>query len=341
MLVVIPGSIAALTSAFLLYFKHFVPLGLGAEKALGIALPLGLAFVNARGVKLGARVQNVFTVLKLTGLVAIVGLALLTQDGTAWHFRPAFPDSFTTALLPAVGVAMISTLFAYDAWHFVGFVAGEMKDPARTVPRSIFVGVAVVIAVYVSVNVAYIFVLGQSNIARSERVAADTMSTMIGPAGASFITLAILCSTFGAISANVLAGPRVFFAMARDGTFFRQLADVHPRYETPAKAIWALAGWAAVLTLTGGYEHLITMSMFANWIFFTMVVLSVVALRRKHPDWPRPYRALGYPFTVLVFVLVSSAFVVNTLMVSARSSLMGLGLLLLGVPVYLWSRRTS
>jgi APA family basic amino acid/polyamine antiporter len=238
-----------------------------------------------------------------------------------------------------VGVAMISTLFAYDAWHFVGFVAGEMRDPQRTVPRSIFIGVAIVIVAYVAANVAYIFVLGQQNIARSERVAADTMSTMIGPAGASFITLAILCSTFGAISANVLAGPRVFFAMARDGTFFRRLADVHPRYETPANAIWALAGWAAVLTLTGGYEHLITMSMFANWIFFAMVVLSVVVLRRKHPDWPRPYRATGYPFTVLIFVLVSSAFVVNTLVESARSSLMGLGLLLLGVPVYLWSRR--
>ena len=293
MLVVIPGSLAALTAAFLLYLKHFVPLGIGAEKTLGIALLLGLALVNARGVKLGARVQNVFTLLKVGGLVSLVALALLTQDGTVWHFKPAFPDRFTPALLAGVGVAMISTLFAYDAWHFVGFVAGEMQDPERTVPRSIFAGVAIVIAVYVSTNIAYIFVLGQQNIAASERVAADTMSTMIGPIGASFITLAILCSTFGAISANVLAGPRVFFAMARDGTFFRRLADVHPRYETPANAIWALAGWAAVLTLTGGYEHLITMAMFANWIFFTMVVLSVVVLRRKHPEWPRPYRATG------------------------------------------------
>jgi APA family basic amino acid/polyamine antiporter len=341
MLVVIPGSLAALTAAFLIYLKHFVPLGIGVEKALGIALLLGLGFINARGTKLGARVQNLFTLLKVAGLVSLVGLALLTQDGTVWHFRPAFPAQFTPALLPAVGVAMISTLFAYDAWHFVGFVAGEMKDPAKTVPRSIFLGVAIVITIYVVVNVAYIFVLGQANIARSERVAADTMSTLVGPAGATFITLAILCSTFGAIAANILAGPRVFFAMARDGTFFRRLADVHPVHETPANAIWALAGWAAVLTLTGGYEHLITMSMFSNWIFFTMVVLSVVVLRRKHPDWPRPYRALGYPLTVLAFVLVSSAFVVNTLLSSPRSSLMGLGLLLVGVPIYLRARRSA
>jgi APA family basic amino acid/polyamine antiporter len=339
MMVVIPGSLAALTSAFLLYLQHFVPLTLGVEKALGIVLLFGLALVNARGAKQGASVQNVFTFLKVTGLVSLVALALITQQGTTDHFLPVSPERFTPAVFAGVGVAMVSTLFAYDGWHFVGFVAGEMRDPHRTVPRSIFLGVAIVITAYVTANLAYIFVLGQTRIAASERVAADAMSSMIGPVGASLITLAILCSTFGAISANVLAGPRVFFAMARDGAFFRPLATVHPRYETPANAIWSLTVWAAALTLTGGYEHLITMSQFVNWIFFTMVVLSVVVLRRKHPEWSRPYRVLGYPFTVAVFVVVSMAFVVNTLVESARSALMGLTLLLIGVPVYLWSRR--
>jgi basic amino acid/polyamine antiporter, APA family len=127
--------------------------------------------------------------------------------------------------------------------------------------------------------------------------------------------------------------------MARDGTLVEALARVHPSHETPANAIWALAIWAGVLTLTGGYEHLITMSQFANWIFFTMVVLSVVVLRRTHPEWPRPYRVTGYPVTVLIFVVVSAAFVINTLIASARSSLLGLVLLLLGVPVYRWSLR--
>ena len=339
MLVVIPGSIAALTSAFLLYLKYFVPLAPASEKTVGIALLLGLAFINTRGVKQGAGVQNVFTLLKVAGLVSLVTLALVTQQGSASNFLPLAPDRVTPGLISAVGVAMISTLFAYDGWHFVGFVAGEMRDPQRTVPRSIVLGVFIVIAVYLAANLAYIFVLGQERIAASERVAADAMSTMIGPGGAVLITVAILCSTFGAISANVLAGPRVLFAMARDGTLFRSLADTHPRHETPANAIWALAIWAAVLTLTGGYEHLITMSQFANWIFFTMVVLSVMVLRRKHPEWDRPYRVVGYPFTALVFAVVSTAFVVNTLIESARSSLMGLGLLALGVPVYAWSRR--
>ena len=339
MLVVIPGSVAALTSAFLLYLKYFVPLNLVTEKALGIALLLGLAFINTRGAKQGAGVQNVFTLLKVAGLAALIVLAAVTGQGSASHFLPAFPPRFDGTVLTAVGVAMISTLFAYDGWHFVGFVGGEIRDPQRTVPRSIFLGVFIVIAVYVAANLAYIFVLGQERIAGSERVAADAMFAMIGPAGATLITVAILCSTFGAISANVLAGPRVLFAMARDGTLVARLAHIHPRYETPANAIWALAIWSGVLTLTGGYEHLITMSQFANWIFFTMVVLAVVVLRRKHPEWDRPYRVTGYPFTVLVFVVVSMAFVINTLLASARSSLLGLGLLLIGVPVYRWSLR--
>jgi basic amino acid/polyamine antiporter, APA family len=338
MLVVIPGSIAALTTAFLMYLRYFVPLAAGAEKLVGIALLLALAYVNARGAKLGAGVQNVFTFLKVAGIAALVLLAVGTRQGSVANFGPLLPEQATPGLLSAIGVAMISTLFAYDGWHFVGFVAGELRDPQRTVPRSILLGVLVVITVYVSANLAYIFVLGQARIAASDRVAADAMAAMIGPAGATAITLAILCSAFGAISANVLAGPRVLFAMARDSALFRRLGEVHPVHDTPANAIWALAAWAGLLTLTGGYGHLITMSQFANWIFFTMVVLSVVVLRRKHPEWPRPYRVVGYPVTVLVFVVVSSAFVINTLIEAPASSLMGLGLLAVGVPVYLFSR---
>jgi APA family basic amino acid/polyamine antiporter len=338
MMVVIPGNVAALCSAFLLYLKHFVPMALGVEKALGVGLLLGLGFVNARGAKLGAGVQNLFTVLKVAGIVSLLVLALVTGRGDAAQFSPMFPEQFSPGILSALGVAMIATLFAYDGWHFVGFVAGEIQDPGRNVPRSIFLGIALVIAVYLAANVAYIYVLGPARIASSERVAADAMSAMIGPAGANLITVAILCSTFGAISANVLAAPRVFFAMARDGRLFSRLAEVHPRHETPANAIWTLAIWAGVLTLTGGYEHLITMAQFANWIFFTMVISSVMVLRHTHPEWPRPYRVAGYPFTVIVFALVSSAFVVNTLVESVWSSLLGLGLLLLGVPFYLRSK---
>ena len=167
------------------------------------------------------------------------------------------------------------------------------------------------------------------------------MSAMIGPAGGSVITLAVLCSTFGATNANILAGPRILFAMARDGVFFPRAAEIHPRYQTPANAIWLLGVWASVLTLTGGYEHLITMVMFAAWILLAMAVASVIVLRRKHPEWPRPYRLAGYPWTAMAFVMVAVAFVLNTLFAFPRSSLLGLGLVLSGVPIYLaWKRKS-
>ena len=335
-LVVMSAPIAALTAAFLLYLKYLFPMDLWVEKAVGIVAILLLAWINSRGVEWGARVQNLFTFLKVAGIAGLVAVAVALRPGHFSNFRPLWPEHFSAGLLSAIGVAMISTLFAYDGWHFVGFAAGEIRQPQRNVPYGIFLGVLIVIAVYVSANLAYIYVLGQPAVAASSRVAADAMTVMIGGTGGTLITLAILCSTFGAISANVLAGPRIFFAMARDGVFPRWAAEIHPRYQTPSHAIWMLSIWSALLTLTGGYEHLITMAMFAAWILFAMAVASVIVLRRRHPDWPRPYRLAGYPWTALVFVVVAVVFVVNTLFEKPGSSLFGLVLVLAGVPVYLW-----
>lgn len=339
MLVVIPGSVAALTTAFLLYLGHFVPISEPVAKAIGIALLALLAAINARGARAGANVQNGFTFLKAASLVGLVAVALFTRRGSVDHFLPLFPPALHAGVLSAVGVAMISTLFAYDGWHFVGFVAGEIRDPQRNVPRGIVIGVFVVIAIYTAANVTYIFALGQPGIAASDRVASDAVSAMIGPTGASVIAFAILCSTFGAIAANILAGPRVLFAMARDGLVFARLAAIHPRHQSPANAIWLLSLWAGALTLTGGYEHLITMSMFANWILFTMVACSVVVLRRRHPEWARPYKVPAYPWPVIVFVSVAAVFVVNTLVESTRSSLYGLVILAGGIVFYRFRRQ--
>ncbi len=340
-LVVIPGSMAALTTAFLLYLGHFLPLPEAAAKTLGIVVLLALAYVNSRGVRWGANVQNGFTLLKAGSLLALVAAAIITQRGSAENFYPLAPEKMDLDVFSAIGVAMISTLFAYDGWHFVGFVAGEMKEPARNVPRSILIGIFTMIAIYVAVNLAYYFALGQTGISASDRVASDAASALVGPVGASLIALAIMCSTFGANAANMLAGPRVLFAMARDGLFFQKLAKIHPRFASPANAIWFLAIWAAFLTLTGSYEHLITMAMFANWILFTMVACSVVVLRRLHPEWPRPYRVPFYPFPVVIFVLVAAVFVLNTLVESPRSSIFGLVIQAVGVIFYLVWRATS
>jgi APA family basic amino acid/polyamine antiporter len=338
LLVVITAPIAALTAALLMYLEYFLPLTPWQEKGMGIGLILALAAVNCRGTVWGARVQNLFAFLKIAGIALLVGFALIVHaDGaSARNFLPLWPQSYRPGLTAAVGIAMISTLFAYDGWHFVGFTAGEIRNPQRNVPLGIALGVAIVIGVYLSANVAYIYVLGQSSIARSSRVATDAMVAMVGSAGGTVITSAILCSIFGAIAANVLAGPRIIFALARDNPFFRWASEIHPRHRTPAHAIWIMSLWASLLTLTGGYEHLITMAMFAAWILFAMAVASVIVLRLRHPDWHRPYRLPGYPWTALVFVLVSTAFVINTLMESPRSSLLGLTFVLAGVPVY-WS----
>jgi len=339
-LVVIPGSMAALTTAFLLYLGHFFPLPPATAKVLGIAVLLALAYVNSRGVRWGANVQNGFTILKAGSLLALVAAAVITKRGSTENFFPLAPERVDLDVFGAIGVAMISTLFAYDGWHFVGFVAGEMREPQKNVHRSILIGIIVMIAIYVAVNLAYIFALGPG-IAASDRVASDAVSAMIGPVGASLIALAIICSTFGANAANMLAGPRVLFALARDGLVFPKLAEIHPRFASPANAIWFLAIWAAVLTLTGGYEHLITMAMFANWILFTMVAYSVVVLRRRHPEWPRPYRVPFYPLPVAIFVLVAAVFVANTLIESTRSSIYGLVIQGVGVVFYLVWRATA
>jgi APA family basic amino acid/polyamine antiporter len=336
LLVVIAAPIAALTAAFLMYLQYFVPLPQWQEKALGIGLILVLAAVNCRGAVWGARVQNLFAFLKIGGIALLVGLAVIVhpEAASARNFFPLWPGSYRPGLGAAVGVAMISTLFAYDGWHFVGFTAGEIRNPQRNLPLGIVLGVFIVIGVYLSANLAYIYILGQSAIAASSRVATDAMVAMVGPVGGTVITLAILCSTFGAIAANVLAGPRIFFALARDNPFFRWASEIHPRFLTPAHAIWIMSLWAALLTLTGGYEHLITMAMFAGWILFAMAVASVIVLRSRHPDWHRPYRLPGYPWTALVFVFVSAAFVINTLVESPGSSLLGLAFVLAGIPVY-------
>jgi basic amino acid/polyamine antiporter, APA family len=340
LLVVIAAPIAALTAAFLMYFKYFVQLTPFQEKGLGIAVIALLAVINCRGAVWGARVQNLFTFLKLAGIASLVMLALFAhpQSAGTGNFLPLWPAEYRPGLLAAAGLAMVSTLFAYDGWHFIGFTAGEIRNPQRNIPLGILFGVFLVIAVYVAANLAYIYVLGQPAIAASSRVATDAMVAMIGPAGGTVITLAILSSTFGAIAANVLAGPRIFFALARDNAFFHWASEIHPRYRTPANAVALMSLWAAILTLTGGYEHLITMAMFAGWILFAMAVASVIVLRRKHPDWPRPYRLPGYPWTALVFVAVSAVFVVNTLAESPRSSLLGLALVLSGIPVYMIAR---
>ena len=238
------------------------------------------------------------------------------------------------------GVAMIAVLWTYEAWYFVTYAAGEIKDPQRNIPRALLGGLLVLMSVYVTVNIAYLYALSLDEMKGVTRIAERAATALVGPWGATFIALTVVVSTFGNIGAAVLAGSRLLFAMASDGVFFPAARKVHPSYRTPHVAIVALTVWSALLALSGTYEQLFTYVMFASILFSVAAGVALFRLRRTMPDRPRPYRTWGYPIVPIIFITGSAAFVVNTLLERPVESLAGLGLLALGLPAY-WYWRTA
>ena len=234
---------------------------------------------------------------------------------------------------------MIAVLWTYEAWYFMTYAAGEIKDPQRNVPRALFIGVLTLMAIYLVVNLAYLYALSIDEMRGVTRVAEKAATALVGPGGASFVALTVVVSTFGCNAAGILAGSRILFAMAIDGVFLPVASRVHPRYQTPHVAIVALTFWSMILTLTGTYEQLFTYVMFSSILFSVVAGLALFRLRRLRPEVARPYRVWGYPIVPLVFVLGSTAFVLNTLFEKPVESLAGLGLLVIGVPVYLMSKK--
>lgn len=319
-----------------LYVSYFIPLNPILSKLVGVAAILVFATINYRGVSGGALVQKSFTFAKVAGLLIIIGGALFFRGGVATS-TPAveIPFSFTH-----FGVALIACLLAYDGWVQMSFVAGEIKNPSRNILLALALGVGACIAIYMLANVAYMRVLSIPEIAASDHVGASAAERVLGPAGGSLVALIITLSIIGTINGCFLTSPRIYFAQARDGLFFSKFAEVHPRFQTPAFAIAAQAVWSIVLLLSGTYETLMDYAMFALWVFYGLMVLGVILLRRSRPALPRPYRMWGYPVTPLLFLAVTLYFVGNTLISRPGPSLAGLALIATGVPVYfLWRRR--
>jgi APA family basic amino acid/polyamine antiporter len=237
------------------------------------------------------------------------------------------------------GVALIACLLAYDGWVQVSFVAGEIRNPQRNVVRALMLGTMAVMAVYLLANLAYLRVLTIPQIAASEHVGADAAAGMLGPAGATVVSLLILLSIVGTLNGCFLTIPRVYFAQARDGLFFRRFGEIDPRFGTPGFAIAAQGAWAAVLVLTGSYESLADYALFGTWVFYGLMILGVIVLRRSQPDLARPYRMWGYPVTPIVFLGVTLWFLGNMLLTRPGPAFAGLGLMLTGVPAYaVWRR---
>jgi APA family basic amino acid/polyamine antiporter len=242
-------------------------------------------------------------------------------------------------LLGAFGVAMIAVIWSYDGWYGFAFLAGEVKRPERNVPLGLIAGTAAITVLYLLTNLVYVRALPVQAMAETGRIGEAAAVVLFGPAAARLVSLAVVISTFGCISATVLYAARGYLPMAQDGLFFRSLSRIHPRYRTPAACLIAQGAWAAALTFTGTYEQLYTYVVFALFLFHALTGAAVIVLRRTRPDAPRPYRTWGYPAVPLLFVLAAAALLVNTLVEKPLESLLGLILVALGIPAYLWWRR--
>jgi APA family basic amino acid/polyamine antiporter len=333
MLAVLAGGTAWLACTFSIYAGQFVPLKPWMANLVSVALIAVLSAVNYVGVRESAWVQRIFTSLKIVGLLVLIGAALVSSRTAA---PPAALSPVTAA---GFGVAMTACLMAYNGWTYISFVAGEVRDPQRSLLRALVVGMAVVMALYVFANVAYLKVMSVPEIAATDRVGAALAERTMGTVGANLLSLTVLLSIIGAVNGCILTSARVPFAQARDGLFFHRFARVHPRFQTPSFAIVFQGLWAAVLVLSGSYETLYSYSIVAAWIFYSLSVAAVFVLRRKRPDLPRPYRMWGYPHTLWVFVLVSVWFILNALLTQPVPTLTALAIAAVGVPAYaIWRR---
>lgn len=337
------GIIAAVAWAFAGFLAFLVPMSLFAQKLVAMGVIAVLSLVNWVGVKYGGVVSNVFTTLKLSALLGLVLLGFVLAKGAGNFAAPAVNPS-TTNLVGAIGLAMAAAFFAYDGWNQSAFVASEIKDPQRNVPLSMLLGTLGVMAAYVLANLVYVHVLPFQAVAGTTTLASDVAKVLLGPTGATLITIAILVSTFGTVNAYVLSGPRVYYALAKDGLAYPGLASVSKRFATPDFAILLQAEWAMLLVLTGSYESLVNFSVFAIWLFYGVAGVGFFVLRRRLPDAPRPYRTTFYPVVPIVFVATSLFIVVNSLVNDTRNALFGLLLILTGVPALLfveWRERRA
>ena len=319
--------------------NNVAPLADIGTKLAAISAIIILTAVNYVGVKWGTFVNNLFTYAKLFLIAVIVGLSFAMSDGTVDHFFPLWGMPDSGSLLSAFGVAMIATLWAYEGWNNVSFVAGEVINPKRNVPLALTFGTIGIIVIYVVTNLAYLYVLPINEIATSKLVASDVMERIVGRFGGELVAVAVMISCFGCVNATLLTSARVTYAMAKDKLFFPSLGDVHPKYHTPGKALVVQGLWTCVLTLSGTYDQLFTYVIFAGWIFYALGTTGIFILRRRKPTTERTYHVPGYPFVPITFIIVATWFVVNTLIEQTADSLVGLVLLLLGIPFFLYWKK--
>jgi len=358
-LVIQTGTIAAVAVAFAKFAGVFVPwisaenvllsmggVGVQSQQLVAIGVIVLLTWVNAQGVRAGAMVQNVFTFAKTAALLGLVAACIFAGRNDAAMQRNFGEGAFWGAgfdwtMVRLIGVAMVGSLFSSDAWNSVTFTAGEMRNPSRTVPLSLGVGVLVVSAIYIACNYGYLMVLPLEEIqnAPADRVGTEAARAVFGANAVRLMAAAIMVSTFGCVNGLVLAGARVYYAMALDGLFFQRVARVDPARHTPVTSLAAQCVWACGLTLTGAYSDLLDYVIFAVLLFYILTIAGLFVLRRTRPAMERPYRAIGYPVLPGIYILVAGLIEILLLLYKPKYTWPGLIIVMLGVPVYLYWRK--
>ena len=347
------GTVAALGVGFATYLGQTFP----ALRVEQVVLPLRFVdvtrghlialaaialqtLINIFGVKKGAVLQNVATWAKFAAIAIFVIGGLALGRGSWDHFRyalPAGPDS--VSFVTGIGIALIAVFWAYDGWVYVTFVAGEVKDPQRNLPRALIWGMLLVGAVYISINAVYVYALPMKEIAAQEAVAQTAAVSMFSGRVAPWLSLMVALSCFGAMAPCLMSGARVYYAMAEDGIFFRSLAKVHPRWHTPVMSLVLQSIWSAVLALSGKYDELFTYVMFMMVLSYVLTVAGLFVLRRKQPDTPRPYRCTGYPWVPAIYVALGSLWAINAAIEKKKETLVGTAIVALGIPFYFYWKR--
>lgn len=314
--------------------------------AVGLLLIFVLTCVNVFGLRWGALLQNVSTWTKFVAMAAFVGLGFLFGKGHWSNFSTAPSAGLSMGLSPgqlisALGVGLIAVFWAYDGWVYITWVAGEVKEPRRNVPLGMVLGVLAVGAIYLAMNMAYVYALPLSEVAKHETIAHTAAEVLFSPAAAIWLSGMIAVSCFSAAASCTLSGSRVYMAMAQDGAFFRSMAKIHPKWRTPALSLVGQGIWAAVLTLSGGYDFLYTYVIFGMMLSYTLTVVGLFILRSKRPDALRPYRCTGYPWLPAIYLLVAAVWILNTIVKRPTEAFGSLVIVLIGVPFYLYWKRKS
>jgi basic amino acid/polyamine antiporter, APA family len=338
LLIITSGSIAVLALAFSYYLSFFIPMGQSGKIVTSIIAIITVTTLNIFRAKFGEIFSNIFTGLKLFGILIIIGFGFF-YGSSSFSFNNLQLGFSSGVTISGFGVALVSVLFSYGGWQHASFLAAETKNPSRNVPVAMITGSLIVIAIYILTNISYMLLLPVEKIVSSQKIAAEAITTVL-PSGAMLVAGIITISTLGTIGIYTLSAPRIYYAMAEDGLFFKKIADVHPKFRTPINAIIVQSVWSIILLLFWGtFEDLITYTVSIEWIFFTLAAAGIFIFRKRMKDTVRSYKTSGYPITPLIFICINIWFVLNIMIHKPLHAAVGLTFLAIGVPFYYFFKR--